>query len=633
MSRKAKFLTAVWGEDYIRRFASLSLPSFLAPGNLPALAEMTDLEVVILTRSRDVAYFDHHPSFKLLRQICPVRFVEIDDLVTSHVYGVTLTLAYARPVIACGAEMLDTHFVFMNADFVLSDGSLREMGRHIDAGRSIALAPSFRAIAEAVEPQLEAAIDVSSGVLSIPSRELAAMCMPHPHATTIAKTRTQTFCHTTHANQFFWQVDENTLLGRYFLIFMLCLKPERIIESINCYCDYAFVPEMCPSGDEVVMGDSDEFFMLELQRGDQERFMVKLGAPDERKVIRDLSTWTTAEHRRAASHDVVFHAADVPAGLAAAKAEAGVFIDNLRRRLGEPVAHQVHPYWISGVEAWRFHRRSDGQDSLPPELGAIDPMYARLPLRTRIAAWSRQQFWSIAFGARSLVYGNVPPVSIFNPLWSDYHHASRAYARVARPGGGMVLVVAEAPATAKRLIGSRVDAQCMTIEQLLSLNPDAATGAGMYSAALVYVLRKDVRKVRALVDKLRPLLAGGASISVFVHHLGGELEPGSFSDELARYTDDVIGGYPGTPKCTFVGGRPKRYLHRVLRRARRDYRRFGVFAMAWVLPLLALDALASALLNAGIRANGPAAGYIPYCSSVAICFENAGRGNAMTTRP
>lgn len=628
MPRKAKFLTAVWGEDYIRRFASLSLPSFLAPGNLPALAGLTDLEVVIMTRSTDAAYFDHHPSFRLLREICPVRFVDIDDLVTSDVYGVTLTLAYARAVIACGPGMLDTHFVFMNADFVLSDGSLRAMGRHIESGRSIVLAPSFRAIAEAVEPQLQAAVDAGAGVLSIAPRALAAISMPHPHATTVAKTRTQTFCHTTHPNQFFWQVDENTLLGRYFLIFMLCLKPERIIESINSYCDYALIPELCPSGDEVVMGDSDEFFMLELQRKDQEQFMVRIGAADEDRVVRDLSTWTTAEHRRAASHDIVFHMADLPPGLPAARAEAGAYIDNLRSRLGAPIAHQVHPYWISGVEAWRFHRRSGGEDSLPPELSVAEPMKVELPLRTRLAASGRQRFWSVAFNARSMVYGDAPPVSLFNPVWGDYNHAARCFARVARPGAGPVLAVAEEPAIARRLLPRRVEARCMTLDEVLGNEPEQGEAAEVCSGAVIYLLRKDVRKVRALVERLRPRLARGAAISVCVHHLGGENESGNFSDELALYTDDVIGGYPGTPKCTFVGGDPKRYLHRILRRARSDYRRFGVVAMAWVLPLLGFTAASAALLNFGWRTHGPATGYIRHCSSVAICFEDAGRADA-----
>ncbi len=213
MRPKAKFLTVVWGETYIERFASLALPSFLAEGNLPALAEATELEVVIMTRHDDIEFFQSAPTFHKLTAICPVRFVEIDDLVTTSVYGVTLTLAYARPIIACGAEMLKTHFVFMNADFVLADGSLRSLGRHIVAGRSIVLGPSFRATAEAVEPVLEAMVDTETGVLAVPARRLAKLSLASPHPTTLAKTLNQNFYHSTQPNQFFWQVDKNTGTG------------------------------------------------------------------------------------------------------------------------------------------------------------------------------------------------------------------------------------------------------------------------------------------------------------------------------------------------------------------------------------------------------------------------------------
>jgi hypothetical protein len=121
MRRKVKFLTVVWGDHYIERFATLALPSFLAPGNLPALAAGSDLEVVILTKRADFEAFDRHPAFRMLHTICPTRFIEIDDLITTGAYGFTLTLAYARAVIAYGDDMLRTHFVFMNADFVLAD--------------------------------------------------------------------------------------------------------------------------------------------------------------------------------------------------------------------------------------------------------------------------------------------------------------------------------------------------------------------------------------------------------------------------------------------------------------------------------------------------------------------------------
>jgi hypothetical protein len=93
---------------------------------------------------------------------------------------VTLTLAYARPIIASGADMLNTHFVFMNADFVLADGSLRSLANQILAGRSIVLGPSFRSTAEAVEPALLAAVDSATGTLCMQPRELVDLSIRHP---------------------------------------------------------------------------------------------------------------------------------------------------------------------------------------------------------------------------------------------------------------------------------------------------------------------------------------------------------------------------------------------------------------------------------------------------------------------
>ena len=114
---KARLLTAVWGERYIREFAQISLPSFLAPGNIPALAESVELEVVILTTKSSVSAFQNEPAFLRLQTLCRSRFLLIDDLITTGNYGVILTLAYARGIIDTGAEQLNTWFIFMNSDF------------------------------------------------------------------------------------------------------------------------------------------------------------------------------------------------------------------------------------------------------------------------------------------------------------------------------------------------------------------------------------------------------------------------------------------------------------------------------------------------------------------------------------
>ncbi|MBT8621915.1 hypothetical protein [Polynucleobacter paneuropaeus] len=365
---KVKFLTVVWGEAYIERFCSLSLPSFMAPGNLPSLAKNTELEVVIMTCETDRAYFEKNLSFLRLRDLCSVRFISIDDLMGSTVYGVTLTLAYARPIIACGEDMLNTHFLFMNADFVLADGSLRSLIHHIHTGRSIVLGPSYRAIAEEVEPTLGALVNKTSGVLEIAPRDLVRLSLPHPHRTTMAKTMNQQVFYSTHPNQLFWQVDENTVLGKYYLIFMLCLKPERVMHEVKSYCDYSFIPELCPSGDEVAMGDSDDFFMLEMQSRTQETSMLRQGTLTYRNIAQSLNQWATAEHRRFASHDIVFHSAELPAELVKVKREAGAVVESINRFFKTPKTYLNHYYWVMGVEAWKGHRRVQGLSCEPLEL-------------------------------------------------------------------------------------------------------------------------------------------------------------------------------------------------------------------------------------------------------------------------
>jgi|GEM_PF-1277887 hypothetical protein len=621
MRPKAKFLTVVWGETYIERFASLALPSFLAEGNLPALAEATELEVVIMTRHDDIEFFQSAPTFHKLTAICPVRFVEIDDLVTTSVYGVTLTLAYARPIIACGAEMLKTHFVFMNADFVLADGSLRSLGRHIVAGRSIVLGPSFRATAEAVEPVLEAMVDTETGVLAVPARRLAKLSLASPHPTTLAKTLNQNFYHSTQPNQFFWQVDKNTVLGRYYLIFMLCLKPERIIETVNCYCDYSFIPEMCPSGDEAVMGDSDDFFMLELQQRDQEKFLLRLGRARDDVIAASLQSWTTREHRRAAGHDVVFHAGDIPDGIEKAKSEARKFVERIGSRLGRPVPHIGHRYWVHGVAAWRYHRRSQGVTTLPPELAMG---------RKGIAEWLSISGFKNNIQKLYLHYyyfsHRVIPAWIhktpLHPYWLDYRHLHEKVAHIRAVNDARVLVVRDKAETVDRFFVADKSVGFTTLRRTLSDGPPRLK-QGAYTHALFYLYRKDCRNVQKLIKRCLPAMSPGATYQVFIHNRLGEMEKSNFSAELVHYVEDIVGAAPQGNSCTFVGGTIKRFNAKLLLRLARVYARFGRWSLIWVLPMLPPALLLTLAGNMYLRLRMPSENYVKYCSSAAIEFDSA----------
>lgn len=641
MRPKAKFLTVVWGEAYITRFATLALPSFLAPGNLPALAEATELEVVIMTRAGDIDYFRKHDTFHRLSEICAVRFVEIDDLIATSVYGVTLTLAYARPVIACGREMLATHFVFMNADFVLADGSLRALGRHILAGRSIVLGPSFRATAEAVEPALQAAVDPTSGVLAVPPRRLAALSLPHPHPTTIAKTVNQGVCHSTHPNQFFWQVDEQTLLGRYYLIFMLCLKPERIVETINCYCDYSFIPEMCPSGDEAVMDDSDDFFMLELQGHEQEMHMLRLGRQTDEEISRSLQQWTTAEHRRAAGHDIVFHAGEVPAGIEAAKAEARAFVERIGRRLHRPVPHGRHQYWIRGVEAWRQLRKAKGLSASPPELATSMDHFERHLWRPLVwKYWSlyslghnvlpvlqheileipgrvTRRFWSLVYFSYRVLFGQPPRVTVLHPDWMDFMHLRDTLAVLLAEPGARLRVVRDQPELVDELVAANAAVRLATLKEAFTERPPASEGVlSGDTHVLIYLQHRDYRSALEFVARCQSGSGPALTCQIFIHSMRGDI-----SREVMPYIDDLVSS-PRASDCSFVGGTLKHFNRMMVNLVQGLHSSFGLWALplvlvvtAIVLPLILIGNLSQVLIPRNRRSG------LSYCSSAAIRFD------------
>lgn len=622
MPRKVSFLTVIWGEAYIERFATLALPSFLAPGNLPALAQLVDLEVVIMTQRDDIAFFEKHPSYSRLKAVCPVRFIEIDDLVANGVYGVTLTLAYLRPIVQMGEKMLERHFLFMNADFVLADGSLRSLAHQIMAGRAVVLGPSFRATAEDVEPALHAMIDKESGVLAVPPRKLTALSIQHPHPTTVAKVLNQGFCHTIHPNQFFWEVDEHCLLGHYFLIFMLCLKPERVIHSINSYCDYAFIPELCPSGDEIAMGDSDDFFMLELQEREQERGLLRLGQPSEKDIARSLQFWTTAEHRRASRHPIVFHSRELPPELDQAKLEATKFLDRIAQRLGPPRPHANHYYWIHGTAAWRYLRERRGLTFDAPELA---PFNRRSWIGLRNLQGSLTKLRGLMLRTSlSFMYFTRPIFrslrgTPLHPFWLDYRHLEITAGNLPVAPGVSPLFIQDCQGALDRFAASHPEGRLVSLENL----PDLAE-AGVDDAhthLILYLTRHNSARVQEIIRKARSLMTPAFTCRVFIHYLGGELEAKDLSSEMMYEIERIIGQRLTRVSCTFVGGHLKRRIIRLFLRLSGHYTHFGVPALLWIIPILSMALPLTLLINILLSGRQPTTKGLRVCSSAALIFR------------
>jgi hypothetical protein len=365
---------AVWGADYVERFERYGLSSILAPGNLPQLAETCNVELVLLTRREDFAHFRKLRLMAEVEKHAAVRFADIDDLIGRGPYTVTLTLAFTRGMRLFGDAMTSMHFIYWNADFVMSDGTLSNLAKHIGADRKVVLTGSLRAVAEEAAPLLERWRG-PDGILRASGRELVGLTLSYPHALTVAKTLGQDFCYTVVPNQMFWRVDDQTLVGRFFQIFMFCLKPTRVVHTIDGYCDYTFVPELCPGEPLEIIEDSDELFLLELQGRDLELEAVRFGPRPPGPWERSIEEWCSPEHKATTKRPVVFHAGEIPASIEEVIDQSSRFLEDLTCSLKAPVPPAQHYYWVSGVAAFLNNRPAADRMLGPP-----DELDLRLPL-------------------------------------------------------------------------------------------------------------------------------------------------------------------------------------------------------------------------------------------------------------
>src|SRR5262249_11589668 len=134
MTDKARLIIPPWGTVYAEKLVSMTLPALLASGNLPSLATMFDVEV---TESKLVDYIRQARSFQRLTTICQVKFASLDDLMPCGPgeYGVVLTVTLFRGFVDWGAKVTETFLLFLNADFIIADGSYRRPAQLMREGK------------------------------------------------------------------------------------------------------------------------------------------------------------------------------------------------------------------------------------------------------------------------------------------------------------------------------------------------------------------------------------------------------------------------------------------------------------------------------------------------------------------
>jgi hypothetical protein len=347
-----KLLLPVWGERFVRQFLDFGLPTLLAPGNLPALISMLPCEFVILTTEDDEPLIRLHATVRALSRVCPTGIRLIDHLIAGRSHSTTLTLAYTEAIRSTGSAAVDTCFLNLLSDYTVADGSLAHVMARMMNGASGVVAGNFQVAAESALPWLQEQVSRSMPAVALSPRELMRWGFAHLHPATVANTVNFPLNHNRHTNRLFWRVDGQTMIGRFYLMHPIAVRPEATDFSIGSSCDYSFIPEMCPSGNVDVITDSDEFLVVEMQPRDHEAASLRPGHLEPRALAETLSEWTTQHHRQNVRHSILFHAGDVPETLGTTIAAADRFIAEVERLMRrKPQPHRGHPYWLGALAA------------------------------------------------------------------------------------------------------------------------------------------------------------------------------------------------------------------------------------------------------------------------------------------
>jgi hypothetical protein len=352
----------------------------------------------------------------------------------------------------------------------------------------------------------------------------------HVHTAVLANTVNIPLIHNSHTNRLFWRVDSETVLGRFYLMHMICVRPEVEDFMIGASCDYSFIPEMCPSGNVEAIADSDEYLVIEMQPGQHESGFLRPGPLKLNALAGSLNEWTTETHRQNVRNAIVFHAGQLPVQLTNTISESDRFVESVAQRLRpKPSSHRDHPYWRGAIAAF--------YEATGRELNEEERNYALgFPVSEGwLTNWLR---WR----ARYLVLGRPPRALPWHPAWPDFRVLLRELASFFSDPGKRLLLLSNGPTVFTVSLadsGERVQ-RLRCVPFLQSRAERYKPLHGRFDLCLLELAERDMDYGENLVERIIPLMKAGGQIIVSVPNQRRGNQARDFGQSAARHGARMI---------------------------------------------------------------------------------------------
>ena len=174
------YVNVVWGPEYIDLFTQYSIPTLLAPGNLPSVPNRDVSEFLIIAPEEEAARIRASAIFPRLADVIEVVFIPI-TITTEHkidlmTHGHRLAVDYVARRGYC---------IFLAPDTLLSNGMLTRLFELASGGRRVVAGFGPRVNEETVVDELRNSSGYREGeALSLESARLVELAMRHLHSDT-----------------------------------------------------------------------------------------------------------------------------------------------------------------------------------------------------------------------------------------------------------------------------------------------------------------------------------------------------------------------------------------------------------------------------------------------------------------
>jgi uncharacterized surface protein with fasciclin (FAS1) repeats len=249
--------TAVWGDWHIDALVNVTIPTLLAPGNLPHMARHHAMGYVISTRPSDKPRIEAAVSVQRLKQVIPVEIQPtLPDIGSNeNVFNIhhVIWRSIEDQVKGAGALMWN-----MPPDVAFGDGAGITLTKLLAAGKR-SIMWWYSRTADTLIPVLKQQHLRADGTMTVPPRQLVELSFQHMHPLSNAYFVDSPCFASFHPEMLQWRVGENAMLVRLLASGNWLYEPGHFKLTHQNLLDGEL------NFDEIaVIGDSDDLFAASL---------------------------------------------------------------------------------------------------------------------------------------------------------------------------------------------------------------------------------------------------------------------------------------------------------------------------------------------------------------------------------